>query len=164
MSRRITSPFGPVLVSAAEGFWLMDAPIERSRLLSGRLRLAVLAFGLIAAAIVAFAVSGELKTPLVVLVVVAAFAGQAGAFLKLGGVPGWMLCGGVLGATYVLSATWGVSQLGVVTMVAALVLGQMAAAMVIDATGVLGMAAREVSLQRIMAAGLVAAGLVLSRL
>ncbi|MBK8445359.1 MAG: ABC transporter permease [Micropruina sp.] len=41
--------FGPVLVSAAEGFWLMDAPIERSRLLSGRLRLAVIASGLIAA-------------------------------------------------------------------------------------------------------------------
>ena len=100
----------------------------------------------------------------VVLVAVAAITGQAGAFLKLGAVPGWMLCGGVLGATYVLSATWGVSQLGVVTMVAALVLGQMAAAMVIDATGVLGMAAREVSLQRVMAAGLVAAGLVLSRL
>ncbi len=100
----------------------------------------------------------------VVLVAVAALTGQAGAFLKLGGVPGWMLCGGVLGATYVLSATWGVSQLGVVTMVAALVLGQMSAAMVIDATGILGMAAREVSLQRVMAAGLVAAGLVLSRL
>lgn len=100
----------------------------------------------------------------VVLVAVAAITGQAGAFLKLYNVPGWMLCGGVLGATYVLSATWGVSQLGVVTMVAALVLGQMAAAMVIDATGILGMAAREVSLQRIMAAGLVAAGLVLSRL
>ena len=41
--------FGPVLVSAAEGFWLMDAPIERSRLLSGRLRLAVISFGLVAA-------------------------------------------------------------------------------------------------------------------
>ena len=41
--------FGPVLVSAAEGFWLMDAPIERSRLLAGRLRLAVIASGLIAA-------------------------------------------------------------------------------------------------------------------
>ena len=100
----------------------------------------------------------------VVLVAVAAITGQAGAFLKLGAVPGWMLCGGLLGATYVLSATWGVSQLGVVTMVAALVLGQMSAAMVIDVTGILGMAAREISLQRIMAAGLVAAGLVLSRL
>ncbi len=41
--------FGPVLVSAAEGFWLMDAPIERSRLLSGRLRLATAAAGLVGA-------------------------------------------------------------------------------------------------------------------
>ncbi len=41
--------FGPVLVSAAEGFWLMDAPIERSRLLSGRLRLAIAAAGILAA-------------------------------------------------------------------------------------------------------------------
>lgn len=41
--------FGPVLVSAAEGFWLMDAPIERSRLLSGRLRLATAAAGVLAA-------------------------------------------------------------------------------------------------------------------
>ena len=30
--------FGPVLASAAEGFWLMDAPISRTRLLGGRLR------------------------------------------------------------------------------------------------------------------------------
>lgn len=29
--------FGPVIASAAEGFWLLDAPIRRSRLLSGRL-------------------------------------------------------------------------------------------------------------------------------
>ncbi|MFT4294699.1 MAG: DUF6297 family protein [Micropruina sp.] len=41
--------FGPVLVSAAEGFWLMDAPIERSRLLSGRFALATAAAGVLAA-------------------------------------------------------------------------------------------------------------------
>lgn len=29
--------FGPVLVSASEGFWLMDAPLSRRRLLRGRL-------------------------------------------------------------------------------------------------------------------------------
>ncbi len=29
--------FGPIVASAAEGFWLMDAPIRRSRLLTGRL-------------------------------------------------------------------------------------------------------------------------------
>lgn len=37
---------GPVLASAAEGFWLMEAPISRTRLLTGRLWGAlVLAFG-----------------------------------------------------------------------------------------------------------------------
>ena len=30
--------FGPVLASAAEGFWLMDAPISRRRLLRSRMR------------------------------------------------------------------------------------------------------------------------------
>ncbi|MDU6252039.1 MAG: DUF6297 family protein, partial [Cutibacterium avidum] len=34
--------FGPVLASAAEGFWLMDAPISRARFLAKRLRAAVL--------------------------------------------------------------------------------------------------------------------------
>jgi bacterial/archaeal transporter family-2 protein len=110
------------------------------------------------------AVAVSFGSGFVVLVVVAALTGQAGAFLKLGSVPGWMLFGGMLGAIYVLSVTWGVSQLGVVTMIAALVFGQMATAMVIDSTGILGMAVREISLQRIAAAGLVAAGLVLSRL
>ena len=101
---------------------------------------------------------------LLVLVAVAALTGQAGAFLKLGAVPPWLLVGGVLGAVYVMSAIWGVSSLGVVTMIAALILGQMAAAMVIDATGALGMAVREITPQRIAATGLVMAGLVLSRL
>ena len=32
--------FGPVLASAAEGFWLFDAPVDRSRFLRKRLRIA----------------------------------------------------------------------------------------------------------------------------
>lgn len=34
--------FGPVLASAAEGFWLMDAPLRRSKLLAARLLAAIL--------------------------------------------------------------------------------------------------------------------------
>lgn len=45
--------FGPVLASAAEGFWLMDAPISRRRLLGGRLRLPVILGGVILAVVVA---------------------------------------------------------------------------------------------------------------
>jgi len=99
-----------------------------------------------------------------VLVVLSLLQGLGGSYLKLTQVPLWTLAGGLLGAWYVFSAIWGVSSLGVVTMVAALILGQMAAAMVIDATGALGMAVREITPQRIAASGLVMAGLVLSRL
>lgn len=99
-----------------------------------------------------------------VLLALSLLQGLGGSFTKLTSVPLWTLAGGLLGAWYVFSATWGVASLGVVTMVAALVLGQMAAAMVIDATGALGMAVREITPQRIAASGLVMAGLVLSRL
>lgn len=52
--------FGPVLASAAEGFWLMDAPISRRRLLRGRLvvpLVAALGVGTVATALVS-ALSG----------------------------------------------------------------------------------------------------------
>ena len=100
----------------------------------------------------------------IVLVTIALLQGQGEVFLKLPQVPAWTLVGGCLGAWYVLTSVWGVSQLGVLTLVAALVLGQMTAARVIDATGALGVAVREVTPTRIAAAVLVMAGLVLSRL
>ncbi len=67
--------FGPVLASAAEGFWLMDSPIARSRLLRPRLWgvvLGALGVGTVLGALVA-ALSG------VSLVGVAAFALATGA-------------------------------------------------------------------------------------
>lgn len=100
----------------------------------------------------------------VVLVAVSLLQGQGGSYLKLGSVPMWTLLGGLLGAWYVFAAVWGVTTLGVVTLVAALVFGQMAAALVIDATGALGMAVREITPTRIAAALMVLGGLVLSRL
>jgi bacterial/archaeal transporter family-2 protein len=52
----------------------------------------------------------------------------------------------------------------VVTTFAALILGQMAAAMRPDATGAFGVPVQPVTLTRLSAAGLVAAGVVPSRL
>lgn len=43
--------FGPVLASAAEGFWLLDAPIRRSRILASRLVAAVCLAAVLGAAI-----------------------------------------------------------------------------------------------------------------
>jgi hypothetical protein len=50
--------FGPVLASAAEGFWLLDAPISRAKLLSSRL------VGAVAAAFLGGAVVGALVSAL----------------------------------------------------------------------------------------------------
>jgi bacterial/archaeal transporter family-2 protein len=113
--------------------------------------------GPVPAAAVSFAVG------FVVLFTIALLQGQGEAFLKLPQVPTWTLVGGCLGAWYVLTSIWGVTQLGVLTLIAALILGQMTAAIVIDATGALGVAVREVTPTRIAAAGLVMAGLLLSR-
>jgi transporter family-2 protein len=78
--------------------------------------------------------------------------------------PWWAWAGGALGAVYVWAAASSVGTLGVVTLVAALVFGQLAAALVLDAPGAFGMAVREVSWTRIAAVALVGAGLILSRL
>lgn len=45
--------FGPVLASAAEGFWLLDSPMDRRRLLAGRMFLALALAGVLAGAVAA---------------------------------------------------------------------------------------------------------------
>jgi bacterial/archaeal transporter family-2 protein len=98
------------------------------------------------------------------LVALTAARGAIPAPHRLVEVPWWAWLGGVLGAFYVWSALWSVGILGVVTLMAALILGQMTAALVLDATGAFGLTVREISPQRILAAVLVAAGVILSRL
>lgn len=54
--------FGPVLASAAEGFWLLDAPLKRSRILRKRLVAAVLlsfAFGAVVGALITLLTGAE---------------------------------------------------------------------------------------------------------
>lgn len=101
------------------------------------------------------------------------FIALVGLTLIRGAMPGfgilrtvqpWMLTGGLLGAFYVWSALTGVSKLGVVTMTAALILGQMLIAIVIDKTGAFGVPVTEISWQRMAAIVMVGAGLVMSRL
>ncbi len=56
--------FGPVLASSAEGFWLMDSPMDRRRLLRGRFAVAIILSGLISAVVAALvsALSGQTLT------------------------------------------------------------------------------------------------------
>lgn len=78
--------FGPVLASAAEGFWLMDAPLRRSRLLYRRLALALgaaLGAGVVVGALIA-ALTGSPVRSIVLWAVATGFAaGGATAFAAL---------------------------------------------------------------------------------
>ena len=98
-----------------------------------------------------------------ILIAIAAVRGALPGLADAASAPWWVWIGGALGAFYVWAAVWSVGSLGVVTLVAALILGQMLAAMALDATGAFGLAVREIGWTRIGAAALVAAGVVLSR-
>jgi bacterial/archaeal transporter family-2 protein len=101
---------------------------------------------------------------LIVLIGITLVTSGPQIFARLGSTPGWQLLGGFFGAFYVCAALWGVSTLGVLSTMAALILGQMGAALVLDGWGLFGLQVQALSVWRIAAAGLVAAGLVLSRI
>lgn len=76
----------------------------------------------------------------------------------------WRLwLGGVLGAFYVWTIVWTMPRMGVLTAICALALGQMVAAIILDKMGAFGLPVREVSIPRLLAAAMVAGGILLSR-
>ena len=111
----------------------------------------------IAAATVSFAVG------LFLLVVITAIIGDSPAFTRLSQVSPWLLLGGVMGAIYVFSALWAVPILGVLTTTALVILGQLVAAIILDYFGVFGLQPKEISVTRLVAVALVAAGVFLSQ-
>jgi transporter family-2 protein len=78
-------------------------------------------------------------------------------------LPWWAWTGGAIGTIYMVSMVVGVPRLGVLTMVTAVVLGQVCASLVLDAVGAFGGAVVGVSWQRLLAAACLLAGVVLSR-
>jgi transporter family-2 protein len=78
--------------------------------------------------------------------------------------PWWVWIGGALGALYVATITATVGALGVLTMVAATVLGQLLGALALDAIGAFGLPQRPITWTRALAPVLVVGGLVLSRI
>lgn len=93
---------------------------------------------------------------------IAIVRGTSPSLNGLQAVPWWALMGGLLGAIWVLAAIWSVPRLGVVTMMSAMVLGQLLAAMIIDSGGIMGLEVRSISPSRILAIGLVSMGVIVS--
>ncbi len=139
-----------VLAAATAGMGLaLQASLNTAagRLLGDPVAAAALSFGVGFAALttVALARSG----------------GPAGA--ALAGLPWWAWVGGLLGACYMVAILWATPQVGVLTVMAAAVLGQMVGAMALDALGAFGLAPQAISWRRVAAVALVACGVALSR-
>lgn len=81
------------------------------------------------------------------------FYGGLGSFGQAVKAPAWAWIGGLLGAVYVTVAILTVSTLGVSGLTALVICGQLAAAVVIDRFGLLGIAKQPIGVTRI--AGLV---------
>lgn len=111
----------------------------------------------VAAATVSFGVG------FLVLLTVVTFSGDVGNLARAAEVNRWLLIGGFLGAFYVWAILWVIPTLGVVTAVSGMILGQLIVALTIDALGPFGLPITAITPQRVLAVGMVAGGLVLSK-
>ena len=109
------------------------------------------------AATVSFAVG------LIALLILTLALGDGASLTKVGKVPASLLIGGLMGAVFVFSSLWAVPILGVLTTAMVVILGQMVAALVMDQMGAFGLTQTDITPQRLLAAALVLAGVVLSR-
>jgi transporter family-2 protein len=73
----------------------------------------------------------------------------------------WMFLGGILGAFYMFSSTLCVQKLGSAATMTLFMCGQMAMVMVIDHFGFFGIAPYPITLQRVLAIGLMVTGVYL---
>ena len=112
--------FGPILASAAEGFWLMDAPLRRRRLLRGRLLLPVLIAGVLAAGFTALVAALSGMDVVSVLLWTAAAGVGSSALMALAGAEQ-----GIERTTGVRSVLWlfGLATLAVLLAVVSIAAG-----------------------------------------
>lgn len=115
--------------------------------------------GPVHAALVSFAVG-----TLALAVVALAQRGALPSGAALGALPWWAWVGGLLGAYYVTVAVVGAPRLGAAALIAAVIAGQLVAAVVLDHYGWAGFAERAATWPRLAGVGLLAAGALLVRL
>ncbi len=98
----------------------------------------------------------------VALVVIASFAkGSLGTLGNVPKVPWWGMVGGLLGAIFVTVSLLTVKTLGVSGLTATVIAGQLAAAVIIDRFGLLGIAKQHVGWTRILGLALLVVGVFL---
>jgi transporter family-2 protein len=98
---------------------------------------------------------------LALVLIASLFYGGLGSFTNVSKAPWWALFGGLFGAVYVTVAILTVRTLGVSALTAAVIAGQLGAAVVIDRFGLLGVARQPIGAQRIVGLGLLVLGVFL---
>ncbi|APX89872.1 amidophosphoribosyltransferase [Brevirhabdus pacifica] len=146
----------------ADGFWtalavmlVAGSAVALQAPINGRL--AAHAGGTLAAAVISFGIG------LLVLVALGVMRGETPSLAGLAQAPWWAFAGGALGAWYVWGSAFSVGSLGLVTLVAVVILGQVLTGMVMDAVGAFGLPVREIGWTRLLSVVLVLGGALLSR-
>jgi len=106
-----------------------------------------------------------ISASLTVLLLAAALLAQRDAIATTGYAryPWWIWTGGIAGAAYVLAAVTLARPLGVATLFAAIIVGQLAAGLVIDHFGWFNVPVHRVSPERLIGAVLLVGGMALIR-
>jgi transporter family-2 protein len=112
--------------------------------------------GSLQAATVSFTVGA-----LALILVASLSSGGLAGIASIGRVPWWALIGGLLGAFYVTVALVTVRTLGVSSLTAIVVAGQLAIAVVVDRFGLFGIAKQQIGASRIAGLALLVVGVVL---
>ncbi|MGB3690596.1 MAG: DMT family transporter [Jannaschia helgolandensis] len=97
------------------------------------------------------------------LLVLTFVLGEGRALTRAMSVSPMYWAGGLLGTVVVWSMLWSVPTIGILTAFAALLLGQLSAALVLDAIGAFAAPVHAITPTRVLALLMVAGGLILSR-
>lgn len=98
---------------------------------------------------------------LAALVVILAVVGELGNVGDAPAQPWYYLVGGLMGAVYVTTALSTVGTLGAGGITAATIAGQLTASVLIDRAGILGLAERPITPERLLGIALLVAGVYL---
>lgn len=98
------------------------------------------------------------------LATIMVISGRLPTLGSFGQAPWWAWLGFITGVVFMISTMWAVPKVGALSMLVAVILGQLVAGLLLDRFGALGLAVQEITWPRLAGVALVLTGLVMTRL